>query len=950
MVQKIRVTAADEQEDIRGIEVHAELRRLGIDTVTRVRTAKVYRFETEDKAAVRELAEKVLTDFGEVWTSGAPPIEGASRVEEVAYRPGVMNPESASLMKAAADLGLTKIKAATSSVEYYFFGELPDVDLKLLFNRFLLNETVQEVVRSEPTSLIIEGKTGAIKVIPLRDMNDDELMALSDREELRLSLERMKFAQEHHRSIGRDPFDGEIKTYAQTWSEHCYHGIFKSPIRANGVLKKPFMTRLKETAAKYSAGVVSAFVDNSGVIEFYDGFAICGKVETHNSPSAIEPYGGAATGSGGVFRDIMGTGQGAKVLLSTDMFCFAPPELPEGCVLPPGCLHPDYLLRRVVAGVRDYGNRMGVPTSNGSVHFDPDFRAKPAVIVGAYGIMPKQYAHKRELRVGDKVIVVGGRTGRDGINGATFSSGAMTDKTITRNAGAVQIGHAIEEKRVADALLACRDAEYIIDETDCGAGGLSSACGELGRRTGIRIWLEKVRLKYPGLAPFEIWISESQERMVIIVRAGHEEEVIQLFADFNVEATVIGEITDTQKLVVTWNGETLCDIPMSFLFNDLPLPVLEAEWNPTATQPITVTEDPLAMNWQQDCLAVMGHLNVCSKEPIVRMYDHGVQGTCALPPFTGVHLDGPNDAVVLTPLLGKPYGMVVSHGMNPSLTRLDPYWASISASVEALANSTAVGGNPKDVGLIDNFIWPVPDKHYLGALDLAVDGCVAVMDAFHLPFVSGKDSLGSTYRSGTTKIDIPPIVCASSFGKIPDVMRTQTADFKRTDTLLILFGDLNYNLGGSVYAEVKGYTGGAISKPDLDETPQTLKRVYELIAQGKILAAKDIHKGGLFAAVAKMCFGGDCGAYLNLGNFADHSTHHPAFLLFSQTPGCILAEMRLEDFKTGACDGVIHNYIGTTRPDKHVVAAWRGQTLFEIATDELKQAWQAPMRKVFNEA
>ncbi len=425
-----------------------------------------------------------------------------------------MNPEAASILKAAADLDLDLV-AVDASREYAFYGPLEADDVDGIVHRLLVNPTVERVVTAPPDTLVIEGVAGSTERVPVRRMDDAALQALSD-DGLYLNLAEMRAIVEYFEEMGRDPTDLELECLAQTWSEHCLHKTFKSPVIIDGQQKAPFFSRLKDAARQHFELVVSAFADNSGVMRFYDGWALCGKVETHNSPSAIEPYGGAMTGSGGVFRDILGTGQGAAVIASTDVFCFAPPDLPAEEV-PPGCLPPDYLLRKVVAGVRDYGNRMGIPTNNGSVQFHPDFRAKPTIIVGAYGLLPEDRAKQGTPLAGDRILALGGRTGRDGIHGATFSSTAMTSATITVNATAVQIGNAVEEKRLLDAVLACRDAGLIRALTDCGAGGFSSAIGEMGSDLGAEVHLERAPLKYSGLAPWEIFVSESQERMVLAV-------------------------------------------------------------------------------------------------------------------------------------------------------------------------------------------------------------------------------------------------------------------------------------------------------------------------------------------------------------------------------------------------------------------------------------------------
>jgi phosphoribosylformylglycinamidine synthase len=684
-----------------------EAQRLGITSLAAVKTARVYRLEGVSEEEAQHLAQVLFCDpISQEFQLNAPMYTDACMVKEVAYKPGVMNPEAASIMKAAKDLGIKSLLAVDSSTEYAFYSVASNSsiasDVDIVLGQLLVNKTVERVVCAKPATLIVEGEPGPITIIPICSLDDQGLMALSNNK-LFLDLTEMRAIQKHAGVIGRDLSDMELETFGVAWSQHCDHKTFKSRLVIDGVEKDPLYTRLKRTAEKYSVGVISAFVDNSGVVDFYDGYAICGKVETHNSPSALEPYGGAATGTGGVFRDVLGTGKSAKIILSTDMFCFAPPDLALE-KLPPGCLHPHYLLRRVVAGVRDYGNRMGVPTSNGSVHFHEDFRAKPTVIVGAYGIMPVEDAIKGQPKPGDLVVTIGGRTGRDGIHGATFSSGEMTDQTVVVNSSAVQIGNAIEEKRTSDAVLACRRAGLIRAITDCGAGGFASAIGEMGSETGVRVYLERAPLKYSGLAPWEIWISESQERMVLAVVPENIDRVIEISRVYGAEAVVLGEFTADKRLVVSYNGVIACDLDMEFLYHGLPQRVLQAHWTKPVIEEKRTSIPSGYSEWIGRYCRVLAYGDVCSKEPIIRLYDHTVQGTNALQPYSGVNNDGPNDAVVLAPILGKPYGMVVSHGLNPVLTRIDPYWGAVWSAVEAIANFTAVGGHPSNVNLIDNFI------------------------------------------------------------------------------------------------------------------------------------------------------------------------------------------------------------------------------------------------------
>lgn len=943
MIQEVRVIAKAGIPDSKGEEVLYEISHaLGIQSVEKVRTARVFRFEGIAESDAVYLAEKLLAE--EVFQSyrvNAPVIEDAAVVLEVAYKPGVMNPEAASLMKSASDLGISGLIAADSSWEYGFYGKgITRADIERIVNSLLVNATVEYVVKERPKTLVIHGTPGPTEIIPIRQMSDHELIELS-RDKLFLNLEEMKVIQDYYNRIRRDPTDCEIETIAQTWSEHCVHKTFKAKLIVDGKEKKPLFRRLKEATEQSGHPLVlSAFVDNSGVMEFYDGMAICGKVETHNSPSAIEPYGGAMTGSGGVFRDIVGTGLGAKVLASTDMFCFAPPDTPEEEV-PPGCLHPHYLLRRVVAGVRDYGNRMGIPTNNGSVHFHRDFRAKPSVIVGAYGILPAASCRKGKPVPGDKVVVLGGRTGRDGIHGATFSSGEMTDRTIEVNSSAVQIGHPIEEKRMFDAILAAREEGLIRAITDCGAGGFSSAVGEMGSETGACIALDRAPLKYPGLSPWEILLSESQERMVLAVAPEHVERLFEICRGYNVEATVLGEFTGDRRFTATYEGRTVLDLEMDFLHDGLPQRVMKAAWKrPCFEEPETAA----AADWASLFARVLGHLNVCSKEPIVRLYDHGVQGTSALPPFAGAGGDGPNDAVILAPLLGKPYGMVISHGLNPVLNVIDPYYGSLWAAAEAVSNAVAAGANPREMVLIDNFIWPFPDEELLGALDLAVDACVDFVQATGMPFISGKDSLSSTYRGKDgTVIKIPPVLCVSAFGRIPDVSRTVSADFKETGSRIVLVGYRNTGeMAGSVYYDLLGAVGNNLPKIDPARLMKVFEAVHGAVNSGKLLACHDISEGGLAAALAEMCFGGGTGANIKIpeGERAEN-------FLFNETAGCFLAEIPSGTDPVEIFGEVLCTVIGETAAGRSITAEQSGEVLFNLDLEKLKEAWQRPMKEVF---
>ncbi len=965
MIQVVRVKNIGKDLPAEGIL--KDIHHMGNKNIVKVESSKVYRLEGVSEKDARILAEKVFCEsIYQVYTINSPVILDAKEVMEIAYKLGVMNPEVGSIKKAASDLGI-KFITADSSHEYGFFGNSKKSEIEQIVEKLhLLNPLIEHIVRDDPKSLIVKGTPGKTRTVWLQQMGDDQLLELSN-DKLFLNLEEMKVIQNYFQEIKRDPTDLELETLAQTWSEHCAHKTFKAKLIVDGKEKEPLFTRLKKEALKHNKNIVSAFVDNSGVMDFYDGWAINGKAETHNAPSAIEPYGGAMTGSGGVFRDAVATGQGAKAVISTDIFCLAPPNYPEE-KLPEGTLPPVYMLKRVVAAVRDYGNRVGIPTNNGSFHFHDDFRAKPIVLVGAYGILPKSKAKKGEPKKGDIAVVIGGRTGRDGIHGATFSSGEMTERTSEINATAVQIGNAIEEKRIFDAILEARDQNLIRAVQDLGAGGFSSAIGEMGVETGVTVQLEKAPLKYQGLVPWEIFLSESQERMLIILPKKNLRKFFSICKKYNVEATEIAKFDNSKKLQVFYGKEKVGDLEMEFLYGGLPQRVMMAK------KPVIPANAGIQLNklgseldprlrgddkekaWIKLLEKILSSGDVNSKEPILRMYDHTVQGTNALSPFLGEGMDGPGDAAVIRPLLDKPYGMIVSHGLSPILTSIDPYWGSIWAATEAIANYVAVGGNYKDASLINNYIWPFPNEEWLGKLDICVDAVCDFMKALKIPVISGKDSLSATYRGKNGFVlNIPPTLCISVFGKIPDVTKTVSSDFKKAGSTIVLVGKLDVEaMAGSIYLDIlanahlrgeakltSGSHLGGVPKVDLKLLPKVLDKIHNSIKSGKVLSCHDVSEGGLITTIFEMCVGGNCGAKLHLEGVKAHLRGE---FLFAETAGCFIVEVEDEKIAKQLFKSVPYKILGkTTKAEKLSVDG-----LFTADMKTLQNAWQKPMKEIFS--
>lgn len=935
--------------DSEGEAILADIRELGITTVEKVRVVKVYKLEGPTNILTKRISKDLLVES--LWQEHAvnkPVIKhDGAKVVEITLKPGMMNTEIASIIKAVSDMGVNSLKMAGSGKKYLLYGKLTDKELEFITDKLLMNRLIEDKLERPEKTLLLGGTPQKTQTIAIIDASDEELMELS-KDKLWLDLAEMKAVQNYFVKLGRNPTDVELETIAQTWSEHCYHKTFKAELTINGKRKKPLMKRIKEATKKINSKyALSVFVDNAGAIEFNDRFAIAGKVETHNSPSAIEPYGGAATGSGGVFRDIISTGKGAKVLLSTDMFCFAFPDMPYDRV-PKGCHHPRRILKRVVAGVRDYGNRMGIPTSNGSVYFHPDFRAKPTVIVGAYGILPKKYVRKDPPRPGDLIFTVGGKTGRDGIHGATFSSGEMTSETEKVSASAVQIGNAIEEKRMFDAILACRDRGLIRSIQDCGGGGFSSAIGEIAKDTGCKVYLEKVPLKYSGLSPWEIWLSESQEREIIVVDPKKQNAVRKMFAHYNVEATVIGEFTDSKKLELFYDGQKVCDLDLDFLHHGIPKSVRVGVYQRAKLTEPTLPEPE---NYAEVLESILSSWNVGSKERIVRLYDHEVQGTSVLKPYSGVYRDGPNDAVVIEPILGSNEGMAIAHGMHPVYNRIDPYWGAASAIDEAVRNLIAVGVDPRRIALLDNFIWPKPEQEELGQLDRAVEAIVDLSTSWKMPFVSGKDSLSSTYKSkdGET-IKIPPVLCISAFAPLPDIRIVVSSDFKQAGNSIYIIAETRPELGGGEYYSLFGELGRSVPSVDIRVAYETFVKLHQAIKAGLIASCHDLSDGGLAVTIAEMCFGGNLGAQIELSQVpaAAKSLRSDA-ILFSETNSRFMIEVepKYERLVDKLFTKLPIARLGRVLAMPILEIHHDDRLLIRCEIAKLKEVWQRPMRSVF---
>lgn len=948
---RVEVSVKDGLRDPRGEALQRDISDLGIAGVDRVRVSDVYLLVGDlgpDEA--RRISEELLIDpvleECSYDDAGAASPSPDTHLVEVAYNPGVTDPVEGSILKGIRDLGIATVESVKTAKRYVLLGTISKEDFQAICTKLLVNSVIQHVVTGyRSISLPPVSYEFALTSVDLLDADDAALMVSGDRTGLNLS--EMRRIQQYFSRLGRNPTDVELETLAQTWSEHCVHKTFRSRIKlgqsiVDNLLKSTVMRATDELNKPWC---ISVFRDNSGVIDFDGHHAVCFKVETHNHPSALEPYGGAATGIGGVIRDVLGTGLGARPIMNTDVFCFGPPDFPYER-LPEGVLHPRRVFRGVRAGVADYANRLGIPTLNGAILFDERYIGNPLVFCGTVGLLPVSMSRIGRQEAGDLIVLVGGRTGRDGIHGVTFASADLSRESEEVSASSVQIGDPIMEKKLMDVLLEARDLGLYRRITDCGGGGLSSAVGEMAAATGARVHLESVPLKYAGLSYREIWLSESQERMVLAVPPRNVEQLTALFLSRDVEATVIGEFTEDRRLKLLYEGNVVGDLDMEFLHNGLPQVEREALWEPPA---FAEPDLPEPSDLREALLQILGSWNVCSKEWVIRQYDHEVQGGSVLKPLVGAAGDGPGDAAVIRPVLDSDMGIIVSNGINPRYGDIDPYWMAASAIDEALRQIVAAGGDLRRVALLDNFCWGNPEKRdRLGGLVRAAQACYDMAVVYGTPFISGKDSLYNEYQTDEGSICIPPTLLISALSVMPDVNRAVSMDCKRAGDLIYIVGVTRDELGGSHYYGIHGYVGNRVPRVDPAEGKRIMDALAAATQDGLIAACHDCSEGGIGVAAAEMAFAGDLGMRIDLGQVPlGEPIGRSDTVLFSESNTRFLVEVGPEHrvrFEN-AMSAVACAAIGEVTAGRELeVYGMSGERVLRASLVDLKEAWQKPLR------
>jgi phosphoribosylformylglycinamidine synthase subunit PurL len=764
--------------------------------------------------------------------------------------------------------------------------------------------------------------------IRLQGASDAELGQISAEMSIGLSVDEMKRARDYFAQKKRDPTDVELEALGQAWSEHCCYKSSKPVLKKNiyGIAEEKIFAR-----------------GDAGVVEFDQDHFFVAKIESHNHPSAIEPYGGAATGVGGIIRDVLCCG--AQPIALVDPLFFGPLDFDRE-KLPKGVKHPRYLFQGVVEGIRDYGNRVGLPTIAGSFYFHEGFTWNCLVNVGCIGVMPKKdWVPNRAKAAGNVYIYAGGLTGRDGIHGVTFASAELTEGSEETSRSAVQVGDPITKEPLIHAVREIVEKRLLVGMKDFGGGGLSCVAGELAwdAKLGAEIHLEKIPLKEEGLTPWEIWVSESQERMMLVVEPEKAKEVLHIFRKWDVVAVEVGRVIPEPVVRAFMDGRRVLELDLAFStagpVYDRPIALGEGRNGHAGA--ITEPED-----YATAFLELLGRWNICSKEWVVRQYDHTVRANTVLQPLQGkIGVQAHGDASVLKPIETSWRGLAVTCDVNPSLCEADPYWGAASAMDESIRNLAAVGARASVV--CDNLNFGNPeDPKVMGQLSEATRGLAYVARELQIPFSSGNVSLYNDNPNGP----VPPTPTLMALGIVQDIRQCVTTDLKAAGDKLFLVGqETKAELGGSEYARMRGAAhAGAVPRVDAMFTGRAAEALVTAIEAGLVRACHDLSEGGLAVALAEMALGGDVGATVNLEKVAPGLRNDEK--LFSETNTRWILEVapdREEPFRAHFTKARVPvaelGTVGGT--DLHVVER-RNATVLKVPLTNAREAWTAPLHRV----
>ncbi len=949
---------------------------LGISTPKNVNIIKVYTIEGGNLSTEQLdfLGREVFSDpVTEHYTVDAPfAKQFPGYLVEISFKPGVTDNVGRTAKEAINDAIQQEVEGVYFSSQYLIYNvqepEIQRITRELLANALIENweihngEIYTGILANVPKVILNTKPT--VKNYDL-NLSDEDLIQFSKEKILALNLEEMKAIRNHFQQTEEErlklglpssPTDVELECLAQTWSEHCCHKIFNAKIEYSDhehteTIDSLFKSCIKKATDEINSDyLVSVFKDNAGVIQFTDDYTFAMKVETHNSPTALDPYGGALTGIVGCNRDPAGTGKGFKLIFNTDVFCFASPFY-EGQI-PPRLFHPRRVLKGVHKGVIDGGNQSGIPTVNGSLYFDDRYLGKPLVFVGTGAIAPSKIhgklTHEKTALPGDLIVMSGGRIGADGIHGATFSSLEINEHSP---ATAVQIGAPIVQKNMLDFLLEARDLDLFNAITDNGAGGLSSSVGEMGETIGARLDLEKAPLKYPGLMPWEILVSEAQERMTIAVPPHKLQEFMDLSDRYDVESTVVGSFNESHHFQLYFNGKLVGNLAMEFLHDGVPQKQMIGKWSPPL---IPKPHWEIPQNYTETLKHLLGRLNICSmEEAIVRAYDHEVQGASIIKPFMGIANDGPSDAAVIKPLFDKWEGLAISHGICPRFSDIDTYHMVANTIDEAIRNAVCAGANPDYMAGLDNFCWAMgyskeDEIKYTGDLVRANKALYDYTTAFGVPCISGKDSMRNDYKIGNTKVSVPPTLLYSLVGKVPDVRKAISMDVKQSGDLVYVLGLTHNELGASEYFDDLKLQSNQVPTVDAPSALKRYRNLFSAIQKGIIASCHDCSTGGLAVALAESAFAGGLGLQIDLSKLPHSLTGEDLrndILLFSESASRII--VTIHPTHKSEFEAIFHDsdsaLIGVVRDRKLEIQGHSGEMIISEPISQLKEAWQKTM-------
>ena len=857
-------------------------------------------------------------------------------IVEVAYRPAVTDPETPSILAGAKALGENGLEFARLSRRYQFVG-LTEPEARKVAARFLYNKIVERVREADEVTISLRptGTPEPVQVVKLSGLSDEQLAQISKDRSWYAPLSQMKVIQAHEAKQGRPHTDAEIEILTQSWSDHCYHTTWKSL----GLLKQ-----LSAATAQINHPlVVSSFKDNAGGIEFYDDWVVTIKGETHNFPSSIAPFGGVATKHGGVIRDTLGFGKGAYPIGGTTIMGTMDPRMPDDAV-PPGALHPQLIVSESIRATSYYVNPMGIPMMHPIYRIHPGY-AKCFALGHSIGLIPRRYAVKDAPQPTDVALLIGGETGRDGIHGATASSTGMTSETLVKESAAVQIGHPITERRFTTAIPVLRDAGCIRSITDLGAGGISCAAGEMGSETGVKLDLDTVPLKDSSLTAWEILLSESQERMLVAVPPEKLTEAKTVLERYEVRHTAIGRFTDTHRLEATWRGKMVVDLEMAFLWGACPIDPTEVAKPVRKLSPVNLPEPRTASDWAGAVRRVLTHYHCCDQLAAGSRFDTTVQARTAIGPYGGKNHRMPTNLYASAPLRGKNYGVITTVAFNPFYGDIDPAAMARLMMIEAIMKAVVAGADYRELALCDNFYTPKLRPDVAWDLREMVRVIADLSVELGIPFISGKDSSSGTMESAGRRIDVPPTLVVSAFGRVPDVKKLVTKEFKRAGNQLIVLGKVNPGkLGGSVYADCFGQRGDALFDA---HRGSDMKLLWDGLArtqsQSAYSSASAIAEGGLMLRLFEAAYGSGLGARVSLDGAPKGRLDG---LLFGEFIGSALLEI------PPGCDlerlfgGVPHFILGEVIEDPKLILSQQGSTVWEAAISSLAADWSSTFGEV----